>query len=203
VSAILYHIHDPMCSWCWGFRPVWDELQQNLPESVVVENVVGGLAKDTDEPMPIAKQEEIQGYWRQIETLLSTEFNFDFWQKNTPRRSTFMACRAVLAAKNQGLEAQMINAIQRGYYLRAMNPSDISVLVLLAAELGIDQQKFASDLQSAELSEEFSRQLALTRAQPINGFPSLLLEYEGERTLVNVDYKNYQVMLSDIDQLLS
>ena len=202
MSAILYYIHDPMCSWCWGYRPVWDELKKNLPENVVVENIVGGLAKDSNEPMPLEMQKAIQGYWKEIQSLLGTEFNFDFWRKNKPRRSTFMACRAVLAAKNQGMEEKMIDAIQRGYYLRAMNPSDISVLVLLASELGMNQQQFAADLQSEETEEEFTRQLSLTRAQPISGFPSLLLEYQGERALISIGYKNYRVALSEIEQVL-
>ena len=46
-----YLIVDPMCSWCWGFRPVWDELQATLPDEVAVVELMGGLAPDTEQPM--------------------------------------------------------------------------------------------------------------------------------------------------------
>ena len=101
MSSKLYYIYDPMCSWCWGYRPVWDLLQQHLPKSIAVEYVVGGLAADSDSAMPIAQQQMIQNHWRTIEQKLGTRFNHDFWRVNTPRRSTYNACRAAIAANKQ------------------------------------------------------------------------------------------------------
>ena len=111
-----------------GYRPVWQQLKAALPTNIRVENVLGGLAPDNDEPMPAALQEQIQAHWRRIRMDLGTEFNFDFWTENQSRRSTYPACRAVLAASLQSHEEEMIEAIQRAYYLRAMNPSNVEVL---------------------------------------------------------------------------
>ncbi|HBY85858.1 MAG TPA: DsbA family protein, partial [Colwellia sp.] len=132
MSTKLYYIYDPMCSWCWGYRPVWDLLQQHLPKSIAVEYVVGGLAADSDSAMPIAQQQMIQNHWRTIEQKLGTRFNHDFWRDNTPRRSTYNACRAAIAANKQSCQEPMIDAIQQAYYLRALNPSDVDVLVRVA-----------------------------------------------------------------------
>ncbi len=52
----LYYIHDPMCSWCWAFRSSWREVQSKLPAHITVEYVLGGFAKDTDQPMPVEMQ---------------------------------------------------------------------------------------------------------------------------------------------------
>ena len=46
MPAVLYYVHDPMCSWCWGFRPTWLALQDQLPEGVRVQRLLGGLAPD-------------------------------------------------------------------------------------------------------------------------------------------------------------
>ena len=146
--VVLYYVHDPMCSWCWGFRPAWDALKQALPSNIEVVNVTGGLAKDSDVAMSLQLQEAIQGWWKDIESQLGTEFNHDFWVLNTPRRSTFMSCRATIAASYQGAEDGMVDAIQRAYYLRALNPSDIAVLAQLAAELSLDAVRFEADLLS-------------------------------------------------------
>ncbi|MEH6582582.1 MAG: DsbA family protein, partial [Halioglobus sp.] len=145
-QTILYHVHDPMCSWCWGYRRSWDGLREALENAVTVVNVVGGLAPDNDEPMPQEQRDTIAGYWRQVAERTDAEFNYDFWKHCTPRRSTYPACRAVLTAKRQLAEQAMIDAIQQAYYLRAMNPSDNSTLIALASELGLDVTQFSEDL---------------------------------------------------------
>ena len=65
-QAILFYVHDPMCSWCWAFAPTWAEIKQNLPEHIKVRYLLGGLAPDSNEPMPSAMQAAISGYWRTI-----------------------------------------------------------------------------------------------------------------------------------------
>lgn len=202
-AATLYYVYDPMCSWCWGFRPLWDALQEILPTEVKVEYVAGGLAPDSDQPMPAEMRQAIEGYWREIQAQLGTEFNFDFWRLNTPRRSTCMSCRAAIAAANQHAQPVMIDAIQRAYYLRALNPSDVAVLTQLAEELGLDRQQFEQDLQSPATQQEFTRQMALARALPIDGFPSLVLEIGGERVRLQREYRDYHVQLRQIHAILS
>ncbi|GAL16296.1 thioredoxin [Vibrio astriarenae] len=59
-----------MCSWCWGFKPTWKKLEQKLQNYVEVKYVVGGLAPDTLEPMPMQMREQIATYWHKIEGLL-------------------------------------------------------------------------------------------------------------------------------------
>lgn len=198
MQPTLYYVHDPMCSWCWAYRPTWDALRKELPAVIRVENVVGGLAADSDEPMPLEQQAVIAGYWRKIAAELGTEFNFDFWSRCTPRRSTYPACRAVLAAKLQGAEDVMIDAIQRGYYLRALNPSDTKTLILLAGEVGLVQERFARDLASAEVQSNLEEQFDLRRRLGVFSFPSLVLEADQQIQPVLLDYKDHQKTLDQV-----
>ena len=199
----LYFYHDPMCSWCWGYRPISDQLQANLPQHLKVEKILGGLAPDSDKPMPAELQDKLPATWRRIHSLLGTEFNFAFWDVCKPRRSTYPACRAVIAADYQNAGDAMTDAIQRAYYLRAMNPSDRETLELLAAELGLRTEKFALDLCSDETEHELKRQVMFARRSPISGFPSLCLDLDGELLRVTQDYKDYSVTLKHVDELLA
>ncbi|WP_230390679.1 DsbA family protein [Reinekea sp. G2M2-21] len=200
-SRFIY-VHDPMCSWCWGHRPVWRLFEAELAKRVPVEYRVGGLAPDSDEPMPVAQQEAIRGYWQEIHSLLGVPFNFDFWTLNTPRRSTYPACRAVLAARWQQAERPMIDAIQEGYYLRALNPSDVSTLVQLAEEIGLDARKFTDDLVSAALNKAFEQEIDFARRLPIQGFPSMVLVHEQTAYEISLDYKDYRGALRQVDSIL-
>ena len=201
-SPILYHVHDPMCSWCWGFRQSWDQLRSALPKAVRVINIVGGLAPDSDESMPLKQQQTIAGYWADVAQQTGAEFNFDFWRNCQPRRSTYPACRAVLAAGQQNAEQAMIDAIQRAYYLRAMNPSDDSTLIALAAELELDQRRFACDLNSKETKGELQRNFSLRRTIAVYSFPSLVLAQGEKFSHIEVDYQSHITSLNAIAALL-
>ena len=87
----LYYIHDPMCSWCWGYKPTLKLLKQQLPASIEFNYVVGGLAPDSDEPMSDEMKQKLQAIWKQIEAKLGTEFNHEFWTECTLLRA---ACPA-------------------------------------------------------------------------------------------------------------
>lgn len=198
----LVYFHDPMCSWCWGFAPVWRELQNVLPEKIKVELVVGGLAPDSDVLMPVELQQKLQGIWQRIEQVVpGTQFNFDFWTDCKPRRSTYLACRAVLAVKElvPEKEQHMISAIQQAYYLQAKNPSDLETLTQLAVSLGVEKQQFVGLIASPEIEQDLQQQIAHYIEAPVEGFPSLLLEKGSERISIKIDYNNVDNMLSQLN----
>ncbi len=47
----LIYVHDPMCSWCFGFAKVYQQLTEQLPENIEFIRLLGGLAPDTVEIM--------------------------------------------------------------------------------------------------------------------------------------------------------
>ncbi len=204
MPTILYYIHDPMCSWCWGFRPTLERLRADLPNHIRVERLLGGLAPDTDEPMPQQMREWLQQTWRKIsERIPSTRFNHDFWVRCAPRRSTYPACRAVIAARRQDprLDEAMTDAIQRAYYLEARNPSDRDTLIELAREIGADADDFVETLDAPETQAELEREIELIREMDAWQFPSLVLDLEGSRWRVPIDYLDAGAMLETIRML--
>jgi putative protein-disulfide isomerase len=179
------------------------QLRQNLPEGITWQNVLGGLAPDNDEPMPAQTRQMVQDHWHTIQSSVGTEFNFDFWEKCQPRRDTYKACRAVIAASQQQAEETMIEAIQRAYYLQAMNPSETETLADIAAELGLDRAMFVEDLTSEQTEIELHRQLLLRGKLYVRSFPSLVLEHGDRRMLIKHDYQDHQISLRQIQDHLS
>ena len=219
MSKTLVHIHDPMCSWCWGFRPAWEALLQSLAPAqeegqLNVAYLAGGLAPDSDVPMPQEMQQMLSQTWRNIQNAISgTQFNFDFWQVGKPRRSTYPACRAVLAAKQLNLasETSMIKAIQQAYYLHAQNPSNNSTLITLAEQIGLDTHAFSEALTSDDIEQQLQQQISQSRYlfQYMNsrGFPSLALLSNDDLSnvptaqqiaTIDIDYNNAAHMLAQI-----
>ncbi len=204
MQQYLYYFHDPMCSWCWAFRPLWTEIVAGLPGNVTAQRVLGGLAPNTDQPMPVEMQSKIKGIWQSIQqTVPGTPFNFDFWEKCTPRRSTYAACRAVIAARKQNSENEeaMILAIQQACYLEARNPSDLNTLVDLANEIGLDSNLFCADMHSPTVNQALMQEIEFTQKLNVKSFPTLLLENKEVFSSISYDYKDSRRVLQQIRQL--
>ncbi|WP_394808063.1 DsbA family protein [Nitrosomonas sp.] len=199
----LFYIHDPMCSWCYAFGQSWSALQQDLPRDMEIVYLVGGLAPDTTELMPLAPQKMVQQAWQRIEqTVPGVHFNWDFWSRNTPIRATYPACRAVLAAKKQRTEAEpeMIRAIQTAYYQQAKNPSLPETLQACAREIGLNEEVFIEDLTSPAIESELQHQIQLARSMDVYSYPSLRLVHNSTVFPIAIDYLDHRTMLGEIKQ---
>ena len=176
MSGTVFYIGDPMCSWCWGFGPALAAVEAGLPAEVPMRYVMGGLAPDSDEPMAPEVRAYVQENWRAVEAGTGASFNWDFWERCLPRRSTYPACRAVLAAQLQDAGPAMFRAVQRAYYTEARNPSDLETLTSLAAELGLDAARFERDFASPEVEALLQRDFETRRRLGVREFPTLLIE---------------------------
>ena len=203
-TTVLYYVHDPMCSWCWGFVPVLKDFLNRLPEEIRVQRLLGGLAQDSEAPMPAAMQQTIETTWHRIQqTIPGTVFNHDFWTQCAPRRSTWPACRAVIAARIQGdrFDERMTRAIQLAYYTQARNPSDEDTLVELAGELGLDVLTFTADLHGEQVERQLQAEIALARRLLASSFPSLVLKTGATEWHIPVDYNESMPMLELVGAL--
>lgn len=198
----LLYFHDPMCSWCWGYRPTWLKLEALLSSTVPIEYCLGGLAPDSNIEMSQALADKIKSHWQRIENQLGTEFNYNFWTDCKPRRSTYPACRAVIAAKKQNAEREMILAIQQAYYLKAKNPSNQDVLIGIAEALGLNLACFKVDNSSVETERDLISQISLTKELKAPGFPALILKQGSQFHHIPVDYKDSSTSYNYIKDLV-
>ena len=197
----LYYVHDPMCSWCWAFKPTWEKVRAEIGDKVDYRYLLGGLAPDNSTPMGLETQNYIQANWERIQQVVpGTEFNFDFWRYCEPRRSTYAACRAVICARIQQPRAELfyIEAIQNAYYLQAKNPSNDDVLLEIAEKLELDTVQFSKDLHSTEVQNILDKEITLAQSLGMKSFPSLKL-LDGELiSTVTIDYNNPDFIIEQI-----
>ena len=190
-----------MCSWCWGFSKTWSAIKSSLSDEISIQYVMGGLAPDSNEPMTDEMRDYIQTMWRKIErSVPGTKFNYDFWTNCSPRRSTYLACRAVIAIRKQNpsLEEQMINSIQHTYYIEAKNPSDDSTLIDLASKLDIDIEQFKKTLNNNETQSLLLEDISIAKQLGAQGFPSLFYKDFKEIRPLQIDYNNPRIILDQI-----
>ena len=205
VIPMLYYVHDPMCSWCWGFESTRLQLFDRLPQNLHIRRLLGGLAEDTQQPMADEMRAYIQRAWHEIEQKVAGKhFNFDFWSVCQPRRATWPACRAVIAARRQGQEydEKMTTAIQTAYYTQARNPSDDATLIELADEIGLSHTDFTAARNSDETQRELLSEMELTTELAARSFPSLLLKMEDSVRTIPINYTQSDKMHQLISRIL-
>ncbi len=168
------YVMDPMCGWCYGFEP---ELEEFLKKHSMIEVdwIMGGLAPDTHYPMDEKLKQTISSYWYKIQMTTGVTFNHDFWKLNTPYRSTYPACRAVISAESLKAKSahQMVKSIQSAYYLEAKNPSLEETLIACANSIGLDENQFLEVFKSEETEQRFQQHLRLTYQLQARAFPAL------------------------------
>ncbi len=206
MKTTLIYVHDPMCSWCWGFTNVYDQMIERLPAEIEIRRLVGGLAPDSDVPMPESMRQMLQQTWARIEQMIpGKQFNFDFWSQCEPRRSTYPACRAVIAARAQGEHYDLImtRQIQQAYYQQARNPSDNDTLIELSGEIGLDTERFADDLVDPGTHALLLDEINQARSIGIDSFPSLMLEQGGQYTRILSNYTDVEPILDQINSFIN
>lgn len=174
-STRLLYVADPLCSWCYGFAPVLDAVRPELP-SGLLRLVLGGLAPDSAEPMDEAMRSYVRSAWQAVEARTGAVFDHSLWERTTPRRSTWPACRGCLAAGLQveGGKERFYRAVQRAHYREARDATDPELLPVLAGELGLDVARFVEDMDGPRVLALFERDMHLALSLEAHGFPCLI-----------------------------
>jgi putative protein-disulfide isomerase len=204
-SRTLCYIADPMCSWCWGFAGVLERVGAALPAGVQLRYVMGGLAPDSSLPMPDDVRAYVQHAWRDVAARTGAAFNWAFWDQCQPRRSTYPACRAVIAAEQlqQGAAPDMFQRVQRAYYQEARNPADTDTLVALAAEAGFGQDTFRAALAASETEALLQDDFACRRRMGCRQFPSLIFDDATGPTTITLGYSDWPEVAGRLNAALA
>lgn len=206
--ARLYYVHDPMCSWCYAFKPVYQKLLQHLPEQLKTVRLLGGLAPETTQPMPLSLQQQLKATWQRIEQKVpDIYFNYDFWDRadqTRPRRSTYPACRAVIAARTVEPESEtaMIDGIQQAYYQQAQNPSDTGILIEIAQSIGLNPEVFKAQLNASATRQTLENEITQSRKLNVSSYPSLVIKTNNSAWPISIDYLHYETILDTINSIL-
>ncbi len=201
----LFYFVDPMCSWCYGFSSEFKKVVEKLPADIELHYIMGGLAPDSSEPMPLEMREQIKHHWQAVADRTGATFNFDFWTTCEPKRATYPSCRAVIAASLQGEEnlPAMLEAIHKAYYQQARNPAENETLIEIAAEIGLDKERFAQDLESPKVNDLLQTGFNFKNMLGVTGFPTVVLQKDDKYYALTVGYIGADVVLERLDMVVN
>jgi len=172
----LIYFADPMCSWCYGFSPVIDDIRRAYGNALPIRVVMGGLRPGTEEPMTAEARRSVVGHWNHVHEASGLPFDPAVLERDGFIYDTDPAARAVVVARREGedLAAQYLAAAQRAFYAENRDVTSGEVLGDLAEEFGLDRSAFLEAWGSEAAKAETWRDYAMSQRAGVTGFPTLV-----------------------------
>lgn len=172
----LIYFADPMCSWCYGFSPVIDQIRQAYGRALPIRIVMGGLRPGTETPMTEEAKRQIVSHWTHVQEASGLPFDAAVLDREGFVYDTDPAARAVVVVRREGeeLAARYLSAAQRAFYAENRDVTSGEVLADLAAGFGLDREAFLDAWASEEAKQETWRDYAISQRAGVTGFPTLV-----------------------------
>jgi putative protein-disulfide isomerase len=170
------YVADPMCSWCWGFAPVAERMQEvyDIPLRVVV----GGLRPGPEaEELDDRSAAVLRHHWDQVETASGQPFDRTFLERRDGwRYDTEVPAIAVVAMRelNETQTLSFLARLQRAFYAEGVDITDRAVYPELVAGFDVDSEVFTGLLASGEMKKRAWSDFNESRSLGVSGFPTLL-----------------------------
>jgi putative protein-disulfide isomerase len=172
----LIYFSDPMCSWCYGFSPVVDEIRRNFGRALPIRVVMGGLRPGVTTPMTEEAKLEVGDHWTHVHEATGLPFNGAGMSAPGFVYDTDPAARAVVVSRREGEEmaAAFLSRTQRAFYGEGRDVTRPDVLAEIAEELGLDREPFLNAWAAEEAKQETWRDYAISQRAGVTGFPTLV-----------------------------
>jgi len=203
-SSILWYFADPMCSWCWGFSPIIENIRSTYAESLNIALMLGGLRPGTTEPMSAKMRDEILHHWHEVHKLTGQSFSFDGAMPEGFIYDTEPASRAVVTVAEFSPDKifPYFKSIQSSFYVEQVDVTKADHLAELASHQGIDTEQFLSHFHSEAAKQKTRQHFQGTLQAGVRGFPTLVLQQGSEFEFIARGYRPLDALTSQIDSWL-
>jgi len=207
--ASLIYIADPMCSWCYGFGPELRALLDGLP-GLPLHVVTGGLRAYNRQPLDPELKATLQTHWRHVAERSGLPFADGALDHPGFVYDTEPACRAVVTARTLAPQAALpvLHAIQQAFYAQGRDVTRPDVLASVAAEamsaagIPTEADAFRAQLESAAAVSATADDFARTKRWGVSGFPTLVLERDGQLDLVTAGFLPMPQLVARMEALI-
>lgn len=191
----LYYFADPMCSWCYGFAPVFERLRAAYAHELDIRLVMGGLRPGAlAETMTPARARLMRQHWREVERMTGQTFDAAVIEREGFIYDTEPAAKAVVVMEliHGAAAYAYYHKIQADFYRGKADITSGEVLADIAAEFGADRQKFLEVFASETAQKETWGQFTFSASLGVKGFPALVLEEDNQFMLLMRGYQPFE-----------
>ena len=198
------YVGDPMCSWCWGFAPVLERMQEVY--DVPLRIVVGGLRPGSEaEELDDRFAGVLAHHWEQVEAASGQPFDSTSLERRDGwRYDTEVPAIAVVTMRelNESQTLRFHSRLQRAFYAEGIDVTDSNSYPGLVADFDVDAEEFAELFGSDEMKTQAWSDFAESRSLGVTGFPTLLARDGDEWTVLTRGYAPASKLLPALSDYL-
>ncbi len=204
MAKSLIYVVDPMCSWCWGFSPVIEEILRRYRDQVTIEVLLGGLRPGNTERFDERKRAYILSHWHAVHERTGQPFNFNFHPEPSFIYDTEPSSRAMIVVRQlaQDREFVFLKSVQEAFYVKHMDVTHEEILADLAGSQGIDRDRFLKVFNDSAIKQSVWQEFDRARQLGVSGFPALLGQNGTDRIRFTQGYQPTGVLIPIIDEWL-
>jgi len=201
-NAKIIYIGDPMCSWCYGFEPELTTVKDTFNE-LEFELILGGLRPYSKEKMSDLS-EFLRHHWEEIAEKTGQKFSYELLEQDDFVYDTEPASRAVVCAQQQNEEVTMpfYKAVQEAFYRDNKSTHDINTYLTIAKTFDLDTDLFEFSYSEDETLKATRDNFLKAQEMGVRGFPTLMLEKDGELHLISNGYQSADVIIKKIRKII-
>lgn len=196
MERYLLYFADPMCSWCWGFAPVIEKIQETYGDTLPIRLFMGGLRPGNTKPWDDRAKAKTRGHWEHVHDASGQPFNFAFFERQGWVYDTDPASRAVVAARrlDETKALAFMRAVHAAFYTQSRDVTDADELVRVAEEIGFDDAAFRETLMAPETRDETHADYWYAQQAGIRGFPALLAVAEQKAAAITFGFQPWEAI---------
>jgi putative protein-disulfide isomerase len=176
-----------MCSWCWGFAPVLDRMQEVY--RIPIRIVVGGLRPGPDaEVLDDRLESFLAHHWQQVEAASGQPFDRSFLSRRDGWvYDTELPAAAVVTMRRLAPAAVLpfFQALQRAFYADGVDITDPGTYPPLLEAHDVAADEFVAAMTSENGRKEAWQDFFEARSLGATGFPTLLYQDDARRAVVS------------------
>jgi len=184
------YVGDPMCSWCWGFAPVLERMDEvyDIPTRLVVGGLrPGPEADELDDRLAST----LAHHWDQVEAASGQPFDRSFLDRRDGWRydTEVPAIAAVTMRSFDEKQALPFHSrLQQAFYADGIDITDRSVYPHLLDGFAVDHDEFLRRFESEEMQQRAWSDFREARSMGVAGFPTLLVRDDDQFGIVTRGY---------------
>ena len=186
-KIIIEYFHDVLWAHCYTFSPRLRKLVEEFPQIEVI-NRAFALSRSYNHAANVFGSQEnvkkvILNHWREarrndddhrinVELMEGRDFNYPY---SIPG---LLGCKAAEIQGGQKAHWNYFDLVQKAHLTEARNIADEEVLYDVAAEAGLDREKFIKDFNSEAVKKMVEEDIELAKQYMVNSVPTIIVNYK-------------------------
>lgn len=190
----------PMCSWCWGFSPVINQLKASFSNHDI-HLVLTPFRIDTTQPMDDALRKYVLGQWQNVHKTTGQPFDFGFAMPADFIYNTRSVCLSIKAFSKQLAEQKLeyLHTLQHAFYTENKDLTNQEILIDIADNFAIDITLFVDDINSQECADELESDFELCQRLAVQSYPTLMTVKGDSYSILASGYTSYEEVVTRIE----